>query len=191
MKYLEEWRELFSFWRNDLISGITVGIVALPLALGFAITTGAPPSAGLATAIIAGFIAALLGGSRLQVSGPTGAMTVILIPVIQKYGVSAIPALGVIAGVMVILMGLFKLGTIINKVPHYVIEGFTLGIAVIIALQQLPMALGIAKGEGDRALIIAFNTIKSGSYNYASIVIVAITLIFKRSEEHTSELQSH
>ena len=164
---------------DDAIAGVTVAIVALPLAIGFGITSGMSAAAGISTAIIAGFIAALLGGSRLQVSGPTGAMTVILIPVIQKHGISAIPALGVIAGVMVILMGLFKLGSIINKVPHYVIEGFTLGIAVIIALQQLPMALGVTKGEGERTLVIAFNTIKSGSYNYASIAIVAITLIFK------------
>ena len=166
-------------FREDLIAGITVAIVALPLAIGFGITSGMSAAAGISTAIIAGFIAALFGGSRLQVSGPTGAMTVILIPVIQKHGISAIPTLGVIAGVMVVLMGLFKLGTVINKVPHYVIEGFTLGIAVIIALQQLPMALGVAKGEGERTLVIAFNTIKSGSFNYASIAIVAITLLFK------------
>ena len=164
---------------DDVIAGITVAIVALPLAIGFGITSGMSAAAGISTAIIAGFIAALLGGSRLQVSGPTGAMTVILIPVIQKYGISAIPALGLIAGIIVILMGFLKLGTIINKVPHYVIEGFTLGIAVIIALQQLPMALGISKGEGDRTLLIAFNTIKSGGFNYAAIAIVAITLIFK------------
>ena len=164
---------------DDVIAGFTVAIVALPLAIGFGITSGMSAAAGISTAIIAGFIAALFGGSRLQVSGPTGAMTVILIPVIQQHGVSAIPALGVIAGVMVILMGVFKLGAIINKVPHYVIEGFTLGIAVIIALQQLPMALGVLKGEGDRTLLIAFNTVKSGSYNYASIAIVAVTLIFK------------
>jgi SulP family sulfate permease len=164
---------------DDVIAGFTVAIVALPLAIGFGITSGMSAAAGISTAIIAGFIAALFGGSRLQVSGPTGAMTVILIPVIQQHGVSAIPALGVIAGVMVILMGVFKLGTIINKVPHYVIEGFTLGIAVIIALQQLPMTLGVLKGEGDRTLLIAFNTVKSGSYNYASIAIVAVTLIFK------------
>jgi SulP family sulfate permease len=164
---------------DDVIAGITVAIVALPLAIGFGITSGMSAAAGISTAIIAGFIASLLGGSRLQVSGPTGAMTVILIPVIQKYGVNAIPALGVLAGAMVILMGLFKLGTIINKVPHFVIEGFTLGIAVIIALQQLPMALGVTKGSGERTLIIAFNTIKSGSFNYASIFIVSLTLIFK------------
>ena len=99
---------------DDAIAGVTVAIVALPLAIGFGITSGMSAAAGISTAIIAGFIAALLGGSRLQVSGPTGAMTVILIPVIQKHGISAIPALGVIAGVMVILMGLFKLGSIIK-----------------------------------------------------------------------------
>lgn len=164
---------------DDLVAGITVAIVALPLAIGFGITSGMSAAAGISTAIIAGFIAALLGGSRLQVSGPTGAMTVILIPVIDKYGVSAIPALGVIAGALVILMGLFKLGTLINKVPHYVIEGFTLGIAIIIALQQLPMALGVTKGAGERTLVIAYNTIKSGDFNYAAVCIVFITLAFK------------
>ncbi|NDC13379.1 MAG: hypothetical protein EBZ85_04525 [Actinobacteria bacterium] len=94
MTYLQEWRNLFSFWRKDLVAGITVGIVALPLALGFAITTGAPASAGLATAIIAGFIAALFGGSNYQVSGPTGAMTVVLVPIVAKYGVQSLVWLG-------------------------------------------------------------------------------------------------
>lgn len=169
---------------DDLIAGITVAIVALPLAIGFGITSGMTAAAGISTAIIAGFVAALLGGSRLQVSGPTGAMTVILIPVIDRYGVNAIPALGVLAGAMVILMGVFKFGSIINRVPHYVIEGFTLGIAIIIALQQLPMALGVVKGNGERTLIIAFNTLKQGSFNYSAIAIVAITLIFKFNFEH-------
>lgn len=164
---------------QDIVAGITVAIVALPLAIGFGITSGMSAAAGISTAIIAGFIAALLGGSRLQVSGPTGAMTVILIPVIDKYGVGAIPALGVIAGSIVILMGFFKLGTLINKVPHFVIEGFTLGIAIIIALQQLPMALGVTKGAGERTLVIAYNTIRSGGFNYEALTIVAITLAFK------------
>lgn len=164
---------------DDVIAGITVAIVALPLAIGFGITSGMSAAAGISTAIIAGFLAALFGGSRFQVSGPTGAMTVILIPVIQKYGVEAIPALGVIAGIMVILMAIFKLGSIINKVPHYVIEGFTLGIAVIIALQQLPLALGVPKGEGESTLLIALNTVKSGGFNFGAISIVAITLLFK------------
>ena len=175
-------------FREDLIAGITVAIVALPLAIGFGITSGMSAAAGISTAIIAGFIAALLGGSRLQVSGPTGAMTVILIPVIDKYGASAIPALGVLAGLMVILMGLLKMGTLINKVPHYVIEGFTLGIAVIIALQQLPMALGVSKGAGERTLQIALNTVKSGGFNYSAISIVLCTLLFKFNFERVLRL---
>ena len=165
--------------RADLIAGLTVAIVALPLAIGFGITSGMSAAAGITTAIIAGFIAALFGGSRLQVSGPTGAMTVILIPVINKFGADAIPALGVISGAMVVILGVFRLGKFINQVPHYVIEGFTFGIAVIIALQQLPMALGVPRGAGDRTLEIAANTLNSDKYNLSAMVIVAITLIFK------------
>ena len=165
--------------RADLIAGLTVAIVALPLAIGFGITSGMSAAAGITTAIIAGFIAALFGGSRLQVSGPTGAMTVILIPVINKFGADAIPALGVLSGAMVVILGVFRLGKFINQVPHYVIEGFTFGIAVIIALQQLPMALGVPRGAGDRTLEIAANTLSADKYNLSALVIVAITLIFK------------
>ena len=167
---------------EDIVAGSTVAIVALPLAIGFGITSGMSAAAGITTAIIAGFIAALLGGSRLQVSGPTGAMTVILIPVIDKLGVAAIPALGILAGFLVILMAIFRLGTLINKVPHFVIEGFTLGIAVIIALQQLPMAMGVKKGSGERTIPIALHTIKNGlnnGFNWSAISIVIVTLIFK------------
>lgn len=166
---------------QDVIAGITVAIVALPLAIGFGITSGMSAAAGISTAIIAGFIAALFGGSRFQVSGPTGAMTVVLIPVIDKYGAGAIPALGVIAGSMVLLMGLFRLGALINKVPHYVIEGFTLGIAIIIALQQLPMALGVSKGNGEKTLEIAYKTITNWGYNWAAVFITIVTLAFKFS----------
>ena len=148
MTYLQEWRNLFSFWRNDLVAGITVGIVALPLALGFAITTGAPASAGLATAIIAGFIAALFGGSNYQVSGPTGAMTVVLVPIVAKYGVQSLVWLGIAAGLLIISFALIGLGRFIEKVPWSVMEGFTLGIAVIIALQQIPLVFGVTKAEG-------------------------------------------
>ena len=155
--------------RADLIAGLTVAIVALPLAIGFGITSGMSAAAGITTAIIAGFIAALFGGSRLQVSGPTGAMTVILIPVINKFGADAIPALGVLSGAMVVILGVFRLGKFINQVPHYVIEGFTFGIAVIIALQQLPMALGVPRGAGDRTLEIAANTLSADKYNPARL----------------------
>jgi len=185
----------FSFWprlnefsrtrkdlTSDLIAGITVAIVALPLAIGFGITSGMSAAAGLTTAIIAGFLAALFGGSKFQVSGPTGAMTVILIPVIQKYGPEAIPALGVMAGVMVVLMAIFKLGAIINRVPWAVVEGFTVGIALVISLQQIPLALGIAKGEGDKSLPVAWHTIQNAldaGLNTTSLLVVISTLIIK------------
>ena len=89
-------------------------------------------AAGISTAIIAGFIAGLFGGSRFQVSGPTGAMTVVLIPVISKFGIGAIPALGLMAGLIVIAMSTIRLGSLINKVPNCVVEGFTVGIAIVI-----------------------------------------------------------
>jgi SulP family sulfate permease len=185
----------FSFWprlnefsrtrkdiTSDLVAGITVAIVALPLALGFGITSGMSAAAGLTTAIIAGFLAAVFGGSKFQVSGPTGAMTVILIPVIQKYGPTAIPALGVMAGVMVVLMAIFKLGAIINRVPWAVVEGFTVGIALVISLQQIPLALEIAKGEGDKSLTVAWHTIQNATnagINMTSLAVVALTLLIK------------
>lgn len=167
---------------RDLVAGITVGIVALPLAIGFGITSGMSAQAGIATAIIAGFIAALFGGSRYQVSGPTGAMTVVLIPVIAKNGIEAIPVLGLMAGLIVIAMSALRLGGTINRIPWSVVEGFTLGIAVVIALQQLPMALGVVKGEGDRTLQVAINTIKGAidvGINISTLSILALTLLIK------------
>ena len=167
---------------RDLVAGITVGIVALPLAIGFGITSGMSAQAGIATAIIAGFIAALFGGSRYQVSGPTGAMTVVLIPVIAKSGIEAIPVLGLMAGLIVIAMSVLRLGGIINRIPWSVVEGFTLGIAVVIALQQLPMALGVVKGEGDRTLQVAINTLKGAidsGVHISTLSILALTLFIK------------
>lgn len=167
---------------KDIVAGVTVGIVALPLAIGFGITSGMSAQAGIATAIIAGFIAALFGGSRFQVSGPTGAMTVVLIPVIAENGIAAIPVLGLLAGLMVIAMSILRLGTIINRIPWAVVEGFTLGIAVVIALQQLPMALGVEKGEGERTLVVAFKTIEgaiSEGFHGATLLILTLTLLIK------------
>ena len=174
-----ETRQLFT---KDLISGVTVAIVALPLAIGFGITAGMSAAAGISTAIIAGFIAGLFGGSRFQVSGPTGAMTVVLIPVISKFGIGAIPALGVMAGLIVIAMSLIRLGSLINKVPNCVVEGFTVGIAIVISLQQLPFALGVTKGEGERTLIVAIHTIQKAlaiGVNSQTLLVVFITLVIK------------
>ena len=166
----------------DVIAGVTVAIVALPLAIGFGITSGLSATSGIATAIVAGFIAALLGGSRFQVSGPTGAMTVVLIPVISKHGISAIPVLGIMAAAVLLLMAVLRLGKLIKHVPDPVVEGFTVGIALLIMLQQFPYALGVAKGEGDRTVISAIHTVQnalSAGLKWQTISVVAITLLIK------------
>jgi SulP family sulfate permease len=172
-------KESFS---KDTLAGVTVAIVALPLAIGFGITSGLSATAGIATAIVAGFIAAFLGGSRFQVSGPTGAMTVVLIPVISKYGVSAVPVLGIMAAVVLLLLALLRVGKFIKLVPDPVVEGFTVGIALLIMLQQLPYALGVDKGEGDRTIVAAFNTVRdalSAGLKWQTILVVALTLFIK------------
>lgn len=166
----------------DLVAGVTVAVVALPLALGFGITSGMSATAGLTTAIIAGFLAAVFGGSKYQVSGPTGAMTVVLIPIIHNYGPTAIVFLGLIAGVMVMVMALVRLGAVINRVPWAVVEGFTAGIACVIALQQLPLALGIPKAQGDRSLGVAWGTLRNAfslGIHWQTLSIVALTLSVK------------
>ena len=167
---------------SDIIAGITVAIVALPLAIGFGITSGMSATSGITTAIIAGFIAALFGGSRFQVSGPTGAMTVVLIPIISKHGISVIPILGLMTSAILLLMAALRVGNFIKRVPTPVVEGFTVGIALLIILQQLPYALGVTKGEGDRTLVIAFHTLQSAinsGLDFQTISVVAITLLIK------------
>ena len=156
--------------------------MALPLALGFGITSGMSAAAGLSTAIIAGFIAALFGGSRFQVSGPTGAMTVVLVPIIHSYGIQAIPLLGLMAGIIVVVLALVKSGPFINRIPWPVVEGFTVGIAAVIALQQIPLALGIAKHAGDRSIPIAIGTIKDAidsGIKWQTLALVVLTLTIK------------
>lgn len=170
----------------NLLSGATVAVVALPLALGFGLTSGMSAAAGLTTAIIAGFVAGLFGGSKYQVSGPTGAMTVVLIPIVNNYGIVAIPFLGLIAGLMVLGLALIRAGAIINKIPWGVVEGFTVGIAAVIALQQLPLVLGVTKGKGDRSLPVAWHTLANAfdspaHRNVIAIAIAILTLIVKFS----------
>lgn len=179
MGLVQETRLFRRTWKFDLTAGFTVAIVALPLALGFGITSGAGAASGLITAIVAGFIAALLGGSNYQVSGPTGAMTVILVPIIGTYGTTSLLALGLLAGAFLLLMGALKLGRFIERVPWSVMEGFTLGIALVIALQQLPLVFEIPKGEGSEALVIAWNTVSDAAaspINWVSISLVLLTL---------------
>ncbi len=134
--------------RRDLVAGLTVGVVALPLALGFGITSGLGAGAGLVTAVVAGVVAGVLGGSNLQVSGPTGAMTVVLIPIVAAFGAPGVLVVGLMAGVLLLVMAAAGLGTYVRFIPLPVVEGFTLGIAVIIALQQVPSGLGVRSAGG-------------------------------------------
>ncbi len=136
-------------YKGDVLAGLTVGVVALPLALAFGITAGLSARAGLITAIVAGLVAAVFGGSSVQVSGPTGAMTVVLVPIAARYGAESLLVVGLLAGVLMVLAGAAGFGRYLSFVPWPVIEGFTLGIAVIIFLQQVPSALGVAKPEGE------------------------------------------
>lgn len=140
--------------RRDLLAGATVAVVALPLALAFGIASGLGAGAGMITAVVAGLVAALLGGSRFQVSGPTGAMTVVLIPIVAAHGVGGVLVVGLMAGAMLIALAVAGVGRYVRYVPLPVVEGFTVGIAVVIGLQQVPTALGLP-AEGERVLAMA------------------------------------
>ncbi len=128
---------------RDLIAGVIVGIVALPLAIAFAIASGVSPEKGLYTAIIAGFIISVFGGSRVQIGGPTGAFIVIVYGIVQKYGVDGLTIATFMAGVMLIVMGLARFGSVIKFIPHPLIVGFTSAIALIIFSSQIKDFLGL------------------------------------------------
>lgn len=128
---------------KDLFSGIIVGIVALPLAIAFAVASGVPPERGLVTAIIAGFIISFLGGSRVQIGGPTGAFIVIVLGIVQKYGVDGLIISTVMAGILMIAFGLLKIGSFLKYIPQSLVVGFTSGIALVIFTTQIPDALGL------------------------------------------------
>ncbi|MFB9905975.1 SulP family inorganic anion transporter [Allokutzneria oryzae] len=146
-------------WRparpQDLVAGATVAVVALPLALGFGVSSGLGATAGLVTAIVAGAVAAVFGGSNLQVSGPTGAMTVVLVPIAHTHGADGVLTVGLLAGVLLLLLSAAGAGRYARYVPAPVIEGFTLGIAGVIALQQVPAALGVRTPAGEHVPLVA------------------------------------
>jgi SulP family sulfate permease len=173
-----DYRGLRTSWRNDVIAGATVGVVALPLALAFGITTGLSAEAGLITAIVAGLVAAVFGGSNVQVSGPTGAMTVVLVPIVARYGADAVFVVGLIGGTLILAAAFAGLGRYLAYVPWPVIEGFTVGIAVIIFLQQVPSALGVAKPEGENTAAIAGRAVaRAASEGRGAAVAITILTI--------------
>jgi sulfate permease, SulP family len=130
-------------FRADLLAALVVGVVALPLSMALAIACEVPPQHGLYTAIIAGFVCALLGGTRAQVTGPTAAFVVILVPIVHKFGLGGLLVAGMMAGVMLVAMGLARLGKLMQFVPHPVTTGFTMGIAIVIGLLQLKDVFGV------------------------------------------------
>jgi len=127
---------------QDLIAGLTVGLVALPLAMAFAIASGVPPQAGIYTAVVAGFLISALGGSRTQIGGPTGAFVVIVAGIVVKFGLGGLALVGIMAGVLLLVMGLTGLGTAVKYIPRPVTIGFTNGIALLIASTQIKDFLG-------------------------------------------------
>jgi SulP family sulfate permease len=136
-----------SQFTSDVVAGVIVGVVALPLAIAFAIASGVTPDRGLYTAIIAGFLISALGGSRVQIGGPTGAFVVIVYGIVQKYGIDGLVVATIMAGVILIVLGVARLGAAIKFIPHPVVIGFTSGIAVIIFSSQVKDFLGLRMGE--------------------------------------------
>ena len=173
----------------DLMAGIIVGIVALPLAIAFGIASGVSPEKGIITAIIAGFLTSALGGSRVQIGGPTGAFIVIVYGIIQQYGIEGLTVATIMAGVFLILLGLFRLGTIIKFIPYPIVVGFTSGIAVTIFTTQIKDLFGLTTPEmpGDFAgkwivYFQNFGTIDlwATAVGVISVAIIALTPRFSK-----------
>ena len=168
-------------WRGDLLAGVTVGIVALPLALGFGVSSGLTAEAGLVTAIVAGVIAAVFGGSHVQVSGPTGAMVVVLLPIVATHGVAAVATVSVLAGIVVLAAGALRLGRAVSFIPWPVIEGFTLGIAVIIFLQQVPLVVSPttadAGAHSSNPVIAAAQAVTAADWAYVPWALGAVAIV--------------
>ncbi|KRC66996.1 MFS transporter [Aeromicrobium sp. Root236] len=146
--------------RRDLVAGVAVAIVALPLALAFGVASGLGAQAGLATAVVAGIVVAVFGGSHVQVSGPTGAMTVVLVPIVHRHGSEGVLMVGAMAGAVLVVLAVARMGQYVRFLPVSVIEGFTAGIAVVIALQQVPAALGIRDAAGTRVWASASDAVR-------------------------------
>lgn len=172
-----DYEELRRSWRWDLLAGLTVGIVALPLALAFGVSSGAGAEAGLVTAIVAGVVAAVFGGSNIQISGPTGAMVVVLGPIIATHGVGAVAVVSLLGGLIVLIAGVLRLGRLVTIIPWPVIEGFTLGIAVIIFLQQVPSALGTPVHVGANAVVGAVQAVGASDPTDALWGLFAVALV--------------
>jgi SulP family sulfate permease len=176
----------FQMFQHDLLAGITVGLVALPLAMAFGIASGVTPQAGIYTAVVAGFLISALGGSRTQIGGPTGAFVVIIAGIVLRFGMSGLAMVTLMAGILLLLMGLTGLGAAVRFIPRMVVIGFTNGIAILIASTQIKDFFGIRTGPVPseflpRIRLLAANI---GSVNYAALGLglgaLAILLVAPR-----------
>src|SRR5665647_642337 len=169
-------RQLF---KKDLYAGFIVGIMALPIVIAFAIASGLTPDKGLVTAIIAGLIVSVLGGSRFEIAGPTGVFIVIVYGIVQKYGLDGLMISTIMAGLMLIGFGLLKLGTIIKYIPHPLIVGFTSGIALILFSNQVKDALGLQIDQLPSDFVETWAAYFSnvGPINYFALIITIATVL--------------
>src|SRR5688572_9053728 len=163
----------------DLGAGLTVGVVALPLAMAFAIAAGVKPEAGIVTAIVAGFLISALGGSQVQIGGPAGAFIVIVYGIVERYGLANLLISTAMAGVLLFLMGLFKLGVLVRYVPVAIVIGFTNGIAVLIALSQVKDFFGLAtpRMPGDFFSMVGVLATHATTVNPIALVIGGASLL--------------
>lgn len=186
LPHRDDYAGLTRSWRRDALAGVTVGVVALPLALAFGISSGVGAAAGLVTAVVSGVVAAVFGGSHVQVSGPTGAMAVVLAPIVGQYGVGSVALVTVAAGLIVAVAGITGLGRAVTFIPWPVVEGFTLGIAIIIFLQQIPAAFGAAVPQGKTPLfsattvLVGIDPVTAGPALIVAAAVVALMLILPR-----------
>ncbi len=176
---------LFKGLRGDFTGGLTAAVVALPLALAFAVASGVEPKAGLYTAIVAGIVAAIFGGSSVQITGPTGAMAVILVGIVAKYGIEKVWIAGVMAGIIQIALGVAKLGQLVKFIPYPVTAGFTNGIAVIIFCGQLNNFFGLQLPRSEHFAPGLWQSVTHvEALNWAAvglaIVVIATTVLWPR-----------
>ena len=166
-------------FQKDLLSGVTVGIIAIPLAMAFAIASGVKPEYGIYTTIIAGILISLFGGSKYQIGGPTGAFVPVLLGIVITYGYTDLLLAGLLAGIMLCLMGIFKLGSLIKYIPRPVTIGFTAGIAVIIFTGQIANFLGLTGIKKHEQFLANMKEIgiHIDTINWYSIITALICLI--------------
>src|ERR1700729_1169365 len=174
---------------QDLIAGLTIGLVALPLAMAFAIASGVPPQAGLYTAVVAGFLISALGGSRTQIGGPTGAFVVIVAGIVVKFGLGGLALVGIMAGFLLLIMGFTGLGAAVKYIPRPVVIGFTNGIALLIASTQIKdfFGLSVANVPGEfvaRLRVLAANargvSLQTTGLALFTLAVILITVRFSK-----------